>query len=524
MIQNRIFVAIVCAFLLLANGILEWMVDNDLGIGWPHNAIRNWQQFGLGALHGKIVTNPGGHDLPEHPDVYPGHRPLTLYPALFMMKAFSWTGFNTLPFHAALSALILFCAWKLLGGNPRAFFISAMLILTPGFVCWPKILDPNTTAALLGIPYGLIMADQFKRERFGSSNFAIVTLTTLIFTALNWTTVLVHAQVFAFLIGLRIPARRMAAYIAAGSVAAILVVVISVRSKAGGPASGGKLGEMLAGYTWGHGGYSDGSSAGVLLVRYAVTNALILLPLWLLLAWTWIKAFLTNRPLALLSLGPLVMAFAGTLGMRNYFCHHPWMAAPVLLVGALFTLSLLRDPNRSPAAAAPAQPASKPHSASWAWTSLAATFCFSFLVMTFYRERNGQFFPLVEILRKATPRSESIAVTRELTPEFANDQLRMEETLDRKLAVSDKLPSIERPSAAHLIISSKALGDEWQLLATAPAKPREVIPGSKNLLDWFGRVISRRKPGDRLEAAVEQYYIYRVPSALIAPATGSKTR
>lgn len=45
-------IALICSCLVLANGCLQWLVDSDWGLGWPHSGIRNWQQFRFLTLKG----------------------------------------------------------------------------------------------------------------------------------------------------------------------------------------------------------------------------------------------------------------------------------------------------------------------------------------------------------------------------------------------------------------------------------------------------------------------------------------
>lgn len=52
--------------------LLLYLVDDGLGVGWPQNVVRNWEQFGFFNLHGKLVTNPGGFEATTNPDIYKG--------------------------------------------------------------------------------------------------------------------------------------------------------------------------------------------------------------------------------------------------------------------------------------------------------------------------------------------------------------------------------------------------------------------------------------------------------------------
>jgi hypothetical protein len=45
---------------IVGSVLLLYMMDDGFGIGWIHNALRNWEQFGLFTLKGMLVTNHGG--------------------------------------------------------------------------------------------------------------------------------------------------------------------------------------------------------------------------------------------------------------------------------------------------------------------------------------------------------------------------------------------------------------------------------------------------------------------------------
>src|ERR1700722_10114174 len=91
------FAGVVCASVFLS-----FLIDDNLGPGWPTNVIRNWQEYGFFNLHGKLVYNAGGSDVSAHPQVYGGMSPVSLYPVLFATRIFSWTGLNIESFHIAL--------------------------------------------------------------------------------------------------------------------------------------------------------------------------------------------------------------------------------------------------------------------------------------------------------------------------------------------------------------------------------------------------------------------------------------
>src|SRR5687768_11918922 len=79
-VRTRPTLLVFCALLLAGNSVLLWLVDRNVNVDWPANAIRNWQDYGFFNLGGRLVVNPGGVGLPENPSIYPGHSPNSLYP------------------------------------------------------------------------------------------------------------------------------------------------------------------------------------------------------------------------------------------------------------------------------------------------------------------------------------------------------------------------------------------------------------------------------------------------------------
>ena len=211
-------IVVICVCVIAANLCLQWMVDSDLGFGWTHISIRNWQQFGFTALKGQLITNPGGHDVLAHSAIYAGHRAASLYLPFLIAQAFSWTGSNELPFHAVLSVVIMLTIWRLLGATELALFTGGLSLLCPGYIIHPTVLGPETIPMLLGIPYAAFLWWCFEKPRFTTIDFVLLLLLTVLFSALNWTTALVHAQIFiALLVMRRIPLQRLALYLVCGS-------------------------------------------------------------------------------------------------------------------------------------------------------------------------------------------------------------------------------------------------------------------------------------------------------------------
>src|SRR6185369_2128296 len=105
---------------------------------------------------------------------------------------------------------------------------------------------------------------------------------------------------------------------------------------------GGHFSTFLRGYTWGNTGYGVGLTTGKAFFRLAFVNGIGLFPLWLVLAYAVATSSRHRGRLAWLAWAPLALTIVDIVVMRNYFGHHPPMAGPLLLLGIVFTISLLR--------------------------------------------------------------------------------------------------------------------------------------------------------------------------------------
>jgi hypothetical protein len=512
-----------CACILAANGLIQWLADDDVGMGWAHNVIRNWEQTGFMALHGQLVDNPGGHGVLEHPHVYPGMRAASLYPAFFIGRLFAWTGFHVLPYHVLLSLAVLISTWQLLGRTDRALFIGGVVILCPGYFMWPTGMDPNDLSILTGFPYVALVWWRLRRPRLLASDIVFLVALTVAYTVLNWSTALAHGLIFiTFAVSGMLPLRRLIFYTAAGAIAAGLVVFVGVASKMGGPghaAAPHALAQLLGAYGWGSGGYSDGSDTVTLFKRLAFINALGLFPFWIVWLWNWLPRVKTDAGRALRSLAPLLLAAFDAVVMRNYFCHHPWMAGPLLLLGGVLSLMILgQAPSPAPVTPATAPPANW----RWSWTAgAAAVFGFGVAVMLADRSNSAQQDSLTFLIRSATARGDEILVVNSRDPQLAAMAQRLPEVFDRSVVVLDKLPAPQASSSGAMLLSALPLEGSWKL-AGSNAGPHQSIALVDDALAWFRQHISHRKPGDRLEMA-ESYYLYSaaLPSQTDAPASGS---
>ncbi len=514
---------LLCACLLAANGLFQWLIDDDLGIGWAHNVIRNWEQFGFFELKGQLVENAGGHGALDHPNIYAGMRAASLYPAFFIGRLFSWTGFHVLPYHVLLSLAVLLSTWSLLGRTDKALLIGGIVILCPGYFMWPATMDPNDLCILTGFPYLALLWWQLRQRRLGAGDVIFLLVLTIAYTMLNWSTALAHGLIFVTLaLSGMLSRRRLALYTAAGAMAAGLVVMVGLASKLAEPGRGSASQaflQMLAGYTWGSGGYSDGSSTSTLFTRLAFINALGLFPFWLLWFCHWFPRLLANPGRAGRALAPFGLAAFEIAGMRNYFGHHPWMAGPLLLFAGVLSLLLVLAPEPVPAprtTPAAQTPAAWPP-AVWrrSWTvALLLTFAFGLAVFLVDRVHDQRENGLIALIRAHTARGDQILVFNTRDPQLAAIAPRLPDVLDRSLLVVDKLPDPQAPPSGAVLLSASPMESGWTLVGSNSG-PRHSIPLVENALAWFTRHISRRKPGDRLELA-EVHYLY---SAAPSPGT-----
>jgi hypothetical protein len=501
--QQTFFALFFCVLALLGNTILEWNVDHNVGQAWPHNVLRNWKEFGFAALNGKLVINEGGHDLPENPQIYRGHRAPSLYPAYFMGRWIPGPNVTATPFFFALSALVLFCGILLFDWKPWGFLVSGIAILTPGYLLWPKILDPNTNTILLGIPYAAFVWRLMRQPEWRWQTLVLLTAGTAVFATLNWTTALVHAQLFFYLVARKVPFRRLAAYVIVGVLTTGFVAVSSILAKTNAPAAGAGNGfaTIFENYMWGSGGYSAGSSASVLIVRYAFINALALAPLWLVLIWRWLKTARLDLKQSCLVLAPVLVAIGETLAMRNYFCHHPWMAAPALLLGALLSLSLTWADNRSEIDVK----TTSVRTHGLALAALCLVFCFSFAVILLQRVNNVALNSMVAFIRSATMRSDVILVSPATDPSVAAEIIRYREFADRWFDTTDAIAT-NKVRGSVFLLSSQKPGADWTPVAETSVNRAAAQGPVEKLLGWFSKHISRR--GDKFKATGE-YRLYQ---------------
>jgi hypothetical protein len=497
MLRRLLFFVIV----IMAAMVLSYLVDDNLGWGWPTNVIRNWQDFGFFNLHGKLVANAGGFQATTHPDVYKGMSPISLYPVFFATKLFGWTGLGISSFHLILLLGIFWGSWKLLGQKNWGLLVAALAILCPGCLRWSKIIDPNAISVLPVIPYAVIVLAILKKIKFTPGLAAGLIVLTFAFMSLNWTTAWVCGPLIFLLLGMPgLNRRGLITLIGVMVIGVPLVAAASFAAKVSGGAAGSGAFQplrVIAGYTWGSGGYGEGTGTGRAFLRLAFVNGIGLFPLWLIFIFAIARRFRSGAKFSWIMFAPLALTVADIVIMRNYFAHHPWMAGPVLVVGVIFSLVLLRI-------SASGQPPNASESVSFQIIVGVALLCFvyGFAVMTFFRVNEIRLLTLVRLVREHTARSDSLIV---LKTDSGTVPLvdRLVEPLDRRVVLVDNVKEIAEESH-WVILSPVELNGPWALAAQSDASSRSWLT---DVADWFNHSISKRAPGDRLELS-QTYYLY----------------
>ena len=499
--RSFLFVAAVT----VAAAILLSLIDDNLGLAWPTNVMRNWQEFGLLHLHGELISNPGGFEATTHPQVYRGMSPVFLYLVYFVTQVFSWTGLDTLAFHIVLLLAVLWGTWNLLGRDDFALIVAVAAVLCPGYMRWPKILDPNTVAVLPVIPYAVIALAILKRPKITPALAVTLLLLTVAFMSLNWTTAWVCGPCIVLFLGMPGVNRRGLIFLTAVMMLGIPAVVatsLAAKASTSAPTGIGAMGpgQVLGSYTWGSGGYGGGLTTGRAFVRLAFVNAVGLLPLWLAVAYAVARRIRDGAQFLWLvfAFAPLALTAADIVVMRNYFGHHPWMAGPVLLSGAIFSLALLRVPmvEREKGAGRVSQ--------GLTWALAALCFVYGLAVLAFFRTNETQLLSLAQLVREHTARSDTIVIVSDMDAGTARLADRLDEPLDRRVIMVNDVKDLSAEKDRWVILSAVRLNDSWKLAAQSAGQTHT---GLSKVTDWFNRSISRRSPGDRLELS-DTYYLY----------------
>jgi hypothetical protein len=482
---------------------LTTLVDNGLGTCWTQAAVRNWEQFGLLNLHGKIVCNNGGFQAETHPYFYPGHRPASLYPVFLCYHLLVATGLGFLVYYAVIAALVLMSIWWLLGRTDRAFWLAAITVITPGYLRWQTTLDPNLTAVLIGFPFCAAVIELLRRPVLNLRQILLLFVLILFFSALNWTTVFVHAMLFATLLILpRVPWRHILIYAGLTAIMAGAVLLVSVSSKMSQP-DGSSVGlvSMLQAYGWGNLGYGTGMTTRTALMRLVAVNLMGLLPVLICLGWQWWQRAGRLTAAGMLFCLPALVSAMEILGMRNYFGHHPWMSVNFFLLGLILAATAWKARAETPSGENNIRPPAR-----LAW--LGAVFVYSFIVLAIGHAHIDRELAFVTFIRAHTSRDTTIIIRRDTDPALVGLSPRLDELFDRHLVV---VPGIGENSLADLsakrVILTVTAPPSGKILAqtAGAAHPSPVV---QTLLGWYSRYVARRLPGDQLVVG-DQFFLYQ---------------
>ncbi len=272
-------------------------------------------------------------------------------------------------------------------------------------------------------------------------------------------------------------------------IAVPLIAAGSFAAKFNGGAAAGAgsipLIQVIAGYTWGNGGYGEGLSTGRAFLRLAFVNGIGLFPLWLVFLYAIGRGMRNGARISWITFAPVVLTVADVVIMRNYFGHHPWMAGPVLVVGVIFSLVLLRI---SP----PDQARKVLEGISFkAIVGVALlSFVYGFAVLTFFRVNEIRLLTLVKLVREHTARSDTIVIlkTDSATAPLVGPAF---EPLDRNVVIAEDVKNVA--DAGHCVVLSPVkLGEPWPLAAQSDAAAHS---WQTELADWFNHSIAKRVPG-----------------------------
>jgi hypothetical protein len=299
--------------------------------------------------------------------------------------------------------------------------------------------------------------------------------------------------------------RAVILFIALAGASSVLFVTGSIMAKVGDGHTGigtVNLGQFIRSYTWGDVGYGSGLTTGKALLRLAFVNGIGLLPLFVICGCAATKHFQHGSLKSWFAFSPFALAVAEIGFMRNYFGHHPWMAAPLLLVGLIFSLVLLRVHDERDAAVSS-------RDVKTVFVPALALLCFIYglVVVFFFRANEANVLSLVNLVRQHTERSNCIVIVKNLDPETARMAPRFDEVLDRHVVVADDLDHLPASGASIVILSTASSSGVLNLLAQTSGGGANSQSWPRKTADWFNHSIARRRPGDRLELA-DTYFLY----------------
>lgn len=482
---------------------------------WSESALHNWDQYGIGTLKGKIVVNPGGFEVLDKPEIYQGHRASSLYPVYFFVHFFSWTGDGLVVFQLVFSLVLFVSVGRLLGKTETAWVVAAATVLCPGYTLYPAQGDPNSIALYMALPFATLLLPLLAKSSLSAGAVAMLAILTLAYTSLNWTIAFGQGMIIACLFAARIISkRRLALYMALAGAGVLLVAGASVADKLRAvPGTGENRGvmDLLGGYAWGTGGYGVGLTTGKAIVRIAFANLLGLLPLVLSCGYFAVRRWKVDGAFPWRALLPLGTAILGVASLRNYFGHHPWMAAPMLIPGMVLTLHLLlrakaqgQDPSRAPSRAVRGQGMK-------GMALLLGCFFYALVIVGADRAYHAEMYELTGLVLAHTTRSDTLVLAESLSSSMAVQTKSISVRTDRRVIVVPDLTAQTDVKDRLILISPVKLAGSLPLIATSTQPAIMKWAFVRELFDWYARRIARRNPQDHHfdYTTGGQFYLYQ---------------
>jgi hypothetical protein len=501
-----------------ALSFLQQMPDHDL-TGWDARVLRNWDQYGYGALHGRVVINPGGIRPGEKVQVYPGYRGFSLLPLYVLYSTTGSLWYSRLVFLVLLSTALSLSIWWMLDLSATGLVAAAALCMSPGFVRWGIAWDPVPGSVLFGVPVimGLVHVANPDTHPKSPLLLAAGTLLTVLYAQTEW------GAVFALFIGwwallvmlwrghrLRLGLVTMALLIGVQ-----LGTILLMRQKLGHDPSSHGFRELVAyyrEYNFGKGGYGKGQITWPLaLKRLAVVWSVGLAPLWIVIALIVGHTWPRRRSAVALRLLPLAAAVLTGLAMRNSMAEHQWISCSFVGLGILVSLQLLwqvtPDNSTEPTARLTTE------SPWFLVVLLVFTTAYGRIIGGINCVKDARVNALISLVDNHTPRSATVCLGRDLEGQFSVDRRPM---LDRHLcSLSTGLENgAGQPS---FIVDSKAMPDYGVLVATAKSRDD---PLWTRLLGWYTEHVTQRKQAEFLQS--DQYFLYKRAPAAQSPLPSSK--
>jgi hypothetical protein len=238
-------------------------------------------------------------------------------------------------------------------------------------------------------------------------------------------------------------------------------------------------------------------------LRLLVANAIGLWPVMALMGWEmWRGRTPGGKKTSLRFLLPFLTVMLELAVMRNYFGHHPWMSCNFILLGMILSFVAWKSTHEE--TAAPGKIQASPF---LQWGALALAFGYAFTVLLFDHVHNGQELALIKFIRDSTARPAVILIARDTDPALAKMEGRLPELFDRRVVVLDKAADAGAEMTNGYWLTA-VKNDGHQLAARSDGRDAMgELPLVKQMLEWYGRDIAHRRPGDKLEFGGE-YYLY----------------